>query len=78
MNFPILPVIASIGRKATIVVRWDAVTGATTSIVPSTVAFNGDIPDRFFTYTFSAITMPSSTSMPSTIIIAQSESMLRV
>ena len=74
----ILPVNNNKGKKATIVVVTEVTMAGKTSIVPSTAAFIGDLPISKCWKIFSAITIPSSTRIPMTNIIPNSEIILMV
>ena len=65
-------------ENANTVVNTDVKTAFITSVVPSSAAFIGDLPLSKCAYIFSAITIPSSTKIPTTSIIPNNEIILIV
>ena len=65
---PMRPSIRASGTNAAQVVSTAAMTGAATSVAPSSAACRGGTPARSFVKMFSPITMASSTIRPSTTI----------
>ena len=78
INFPCVPGTKNMGAKETIVVSTPNTTGTHTSLVPSMAPVTPCLSLACLLSMFSATTIASSTTMPSTKMNARSEIMLIV
>jgi hypothetical protein len=78
MNWPMMPGMKMMGKKATTVVMVEEMIGPATSLEPSIAACCRDLPMEAWRKMFSTMTMPLSTSMPRARIRLNSTIMFRV
>ena len=78
MIFPIIPLIVRRGKKAATVVKVEATIGITTSLTASLVASSPLYPACLKLNIFSDTTIELSTIMPSTVITAARDIVLKV